>query len=118
MPATRSCPLHRPIVAAFFDRVVRRADSQPIPAPRCAGEPCRPTVTGAEIRLNSFNLPSDETPGARDRIPGWAQYAAALVQADRGDASAFASHLATGPNDDPFPTLAVNCIAYSKAIAS
>ena len=115
---TTSCPLHGRDVAAFFDRLVRRADRRPIPASRCATEPCRATVTGAEIRLNSFNPLSTKRPVPAIGFPGWAQYAAAVVQAARGDASAFASHLATVPNDDPFPTLAVNCVDYPKNIAS
>jgi pimeloyl-ACP methyl ester carboxylesterase len=115
---TTRCPLHGRDVAAFFDRLVRRADRQPIPAPLCATEPCRPTVTGAEIRLNSFNPLSTKRPIRAIGFPGWAGYAAALVQAESGDASAFASHLATVPNDDPFPTLGVNCVDYPKNIAS
>src|SRR4051794_952802 len=80
---TTSCPLHGRDVRAFFDRLVRRADRQPIPSPGCAGESCRPTVTGSEIRLNSFNPLSTKRPVPAVKLPGWARYAAALVQADR-----------------------------------
>jgi pimeloyl-ACP methyl ester carboxylesterase len=40
-----------------------------------------------------------------------------LAQAVRGDASAFASHLASSPGDDPFPGLAVNCVDYPPRFA-
>jgi pimeloyl-ACP methyl ester carboxylesterase len=112
----RSCALHGRNVSALFDRLVRRADRQPIPAPVCATEPCRPTVTGAEIRLNAFAPLSTKKSLPAIGSPGWKGVAAALAQADRGDASAFASHLATAPMDDPFPGLAVNCVDYRPAI--
>jgi pimeloyl-ACP methyl ester carboxylesterase len=115
---TRSCALHGRNVAALFDRLVRRADRQPIPARACATEPCRPTVTGAEIRLNAFGPLSTKKALPAIGAPGWKRVAAALAQAQRGDASAFASHLATAPIDDPFPGLAVNCVDYRPAIAT
>jgi pimeloyl-ACP methyl ester carboxylesterase len=111
-----SCALHGRDVPAVFDRLVRRADQQPIPAPRCATEPCRPTVTGAEIRLNSFNPLATKDPIRAIGLPGWKRYAAALAQAERGDASAFSSHLATVSQDDPFPGLAVNCVDYPRTV--
>ena len=112
----RSCALHGRNVAVRFDRLVRRADRQPIPAPACAMEPCRPTVTGAEIRLNAFAPLSTKQPLPAIGAPGWKGVAAALAQAERGDASPFASDLATAPQDDPFPGLAVNCVDYRPAI--
>jgi pimeloyl-ACP methyl ester carboxylesterase len=114
----RSCALHGRDVPAVFDRLVRRADRQPIPAPRCSTEPCRPTVTGAEIRLNSFNPLATKNAIPAIGLPGWKGFAAALAQAERGDASAFASHLATTPKDDPFPGLAVNCVDYPRTVTT
>jgi pimeloyl-ACP methyl ester carboxylesterase len=114
----KSCALHGRNVPAVFDRLVRRADQQPIPAPRCATEPCRPTVTGAEIRLNSFNPLVTKSPIRAIGLPGWTGYAAALAQAEHGDASAFSSHLATTPQSDPLPGLAVNCIDYPRTVTT
>jgi pimeloyl-ACP methyl ester carboxylesterase len=114
----RSCALHGRDVSAVFDHLVRRADRQPIPAPQCATEPCRPSVTGAEIRANSFNPLAAKNPVPAVGLPGWNGFAAALAQAERGDASAFASHLATTPKDDPFPGLAVNCVDYPRTIGT
>jgi pimeloyl-ACP methyl ester carboxylesterase len=114
----RSCPLHGRDVSALFDRLVRRADRQPIPAPQCSTQPCRPTVTGAEIRLNSFAPLATKKAIPAVGLPGWKGFAAALAQAERGDASAFASHLATTPKDDPFPGLAVNCVDYPRTVTT
>ena len=114
----RICPLHGRDVAALFDRLVRRADQQPIPAPQCATQPCRPTVTGAEIRLNAFLGLVVKNPIPAIGLPGWKRFAAALAQAERGDASAFSSHLATAPRDDPFAGLAINCVDYPRTITT
>ena len=51
-------------------------------------------------------------------LPGWKRFAAALAQAERGDASAFSSHLATAPRDDPFAGLAINCVDYPRTITT
>jgi pimeloyl-ACP methyl ester carboxylesterase len=112
----RSCPLYGRDAPALFDRLVRRADRQPIPAPQCATQPCRRIVTGAEIRQNSFYPLAVKNPIPAIGLPGWKGFAAALAQAERGDASAFSSHLATVPRDDPFPGLAVNCVDYPRTI--
>jgi pimeloyl-ACP methyl ester carboxylesterase len=112
------CALHGQDVPALFDRLVRRADQQPIPAPQCAMESCRPTVTGAEIRLNAFNGLVAKNPIPAIGVPGWKRFAAGLEQAARGDASGCSSHLATSPRDDPFPGLAVNCVDYPRTITT
>jgi pimeloyl-ACP methyl ester carboxylesterase len=113
-----SCPLHGRDVSALFDRLVRRADRQPIAAPQCAMQPCRRTVSGAEIRLNSFVGLVVKNPIPAIGLPGWKGFAADLAQAERGDASAFSSHLATSPRDDPFAGLAVNCVDYPRTITT
>jgi pimeloyl-ACP methyl ester carboxylesterase len=114
----RSCALHGRDVPALFDRLVRRADRRPVPAPQCSTEPCRPTVTGAEIRLNSFNTLVTKRAIPAIGLPGWKGFAIALAAAERGDASAFATHLATTPTDDPFPGLAVNCVDYRRTVTT
>ena len=114
----RSCRLHGRDVSALFDRLVRRADRQPLPAPQCAMQPCRPTVSGAEIRLNSFLALVVKNPIPAIGLPGWKGFADALAQAERGDASLFSSHLATGPKYDGFPGLAVNCVDYPRTITT
>jgi hypothetical protein len=108
--------LHGRDVLALFDSVVQRADRQPIPAPECAAGGCRPTVTGGEIRRNAFIwlLIKDGVPAIG--LPSWNDFASALARAEQGDASAFSSHLAGGPTDDPFPGLAINCVDYPPEV--
>ena len=112
------CALHGRDVAALFDELVARADREPIPAARCATEPCRTaTVTGGDIRLNSFVALTTKNPLAALGLPGWQGLGEALAAAEQGDASAFATPMATGPRDDPFPSLAVNCVDYARNVA-
>ena len=109
---TSSCPLHGRDVAAMFDELVARADRHPIPAPGCADAPCRPTVTGGEIRMNllPFLLVKDGL--ASIGRPNWGEVAGALLQAEQGDATAFSTELPQSPTDGPFGGIAVNCIDY------
>ncbi|HEY4277108.1 MAG TPA: alpha/beta hydrolase [Conexibacter sp.] len=109
---TSSCPLHGQDLLALFDQLTQQADHQPLPAPQCDRAPCRGPVTGDDIRMNAFNLMLVKQPVAALGIPGWADFAGALAQAAAGDASAFATPLATSPRDDPFPALGVNCADY------
>ena len=109
---TSSCPLHSRDVAAMFDDLVARADRHPIPAPGCADAPCRPTVTGGELRMNllPFLLVKDGL--ASIGRPNWGEVAGALLQAEQGDATAFSTELPQSPTDGPFGGIAVNCIDY------
>jgi pimeloyl-ACP methyl ester carboxylesterase len=114
----RGCALHGQDVLALFDALVRQAEQRPLPAPRCAMASCRPTVTGADIRMNAFDMLLVKPPIPALGFRGWKGFAAALARAARGDGSAFSSHLATSPLDDPFAGLAVNCVDYPRELSS
>jgi pimeloyl-ACP methyl ester carboxylesterase len=115
---TTDCSLHGRDVLALFDELVQRADQEPIPAPECADGSCRPTVTGGEIRMNAFIwlLIKDGVPAIG--LPSWNEFATALARAEQGDASAFSSHLAQSPVDDPFAGLAINCVDYAQEMTT
>src|SRR4051812_37054226 len=99
------CALHGRDVGAAFDALVARADREPIPAAVCATQPCRSAVvTGGDIRLNSFNALTTKEPFAAEGLPGWRGLGEALAAAEQGDASAFATPLATDPRSDPLPS--------------
>jgi pimeloyl-ACP methyl ester carboxylesterase len=113
---TTGCALHGRDVLALFDSLVQRADQQPIPAPECADGSCRPTVTGGELRMGAFNwlLFKEGVPAIG--IPSWNDFAGALARAEQGDASAFSSHHALNPTDDPFAGLSINCSDYPRDV--
>ncbi len=113
-----ACALHGRDVGAMFDDLVARADREPIPASRCSSEPCRPAVTGGDIRRNAFIAFTTKRPEPILGLPGWVGLGAALAQAEQGDASAFATPLATDPLSDPGPPLAVNCLDYRREIST
>jgi pimeloyl-ACP methyl ester carboxylesterase len=115
---TSHCALHGRDALALFDQLVQQADQQPLAAPQCARAGCRAPVTGADIRMNAFAMVLVKQPVAAIGLPGWEGFAGALAQAAGGDASAFATHLATSPQDDPFPGLAVNCVDYPRELSS
>src|SRR4051794_10282634 len=113
---TTGCALHGQDVLAVYDQLVQHADQHPIPAPGCAHHPCRRTVSGSDIQLNAYNLLLLKDPIPALGEPGWAGLAQALAQAQAGDATAFAAHLATSSRDDPFPGLAVLCLEFAPPI--
>lgn len=113
---TARCPLHGRRVLAFFDRLVRRADRQPIPAPGCARAGCRTPVTGGDIRSNAQGLLLVKGGNRGFGIPSWTEFANALRLADRGDATAFAWPLATSPDDGSYAGLAINCVDHRLGI--
>jgi pimeloyl-ACP methyl ester carboxylesterase len=116
---TSDCLLHGRDVLGLFDRLVAQANQQPIPAPECAQAPCRTPVTGDDIRLNAFELLLFKNPIPALGIPGWNGLAEALAAAEAGDASAFATPLATSPQEDGlFAGLAVQCVDYPDFITS
>jgi len=113
---TTGCALHGQDVLAVYDQLVQQADQHPIPAPGCADRPCRRTVSGSDIQLNAYNLLLLKDPIPALGEPGWAGLAQALAQAQAGDATAFAAHLATSSRDDPFPGLAVLCLEFAPPV--
>jgi pimeloyl-ACP methyl ester carboxylesterase len=114
----RSCALHGRDVLGLFDRLVRRADQQPLRAPRCARAPapCRPTVSGSDIRMNAFDMLLVKNGVRALGLPGWKDFAAALAQAAHGDASALSTRLVTDPRE--MGGLAVNCVDYPRTVKS
>jgi pimeloyl-ACP methyl ester carboxylesterase len=115
---TTGCALHGRDALALFDRLVQQADQHPIPAPECATAPCRPTVTGDDIRLQAFDLLVFMSPVPALRIPGWNGLATALAAAEAGDASAFSPELATSQQSPSFAGLAVDCIDLPRMIST
>jgi hypothetical protein len=109
---TAACALHGRDVPALFDGLVARADQQPIPAPGCADGTCRPAVTGGEIRMNAFNWLLVKAGVPAVGLPTWEDFAEALVRAEHGDASAFASPRLPSPEDFAFSGIAINCLDY------
>jgi pimeloyl-ACP methyl ester carboxylesterase len=114
--ADPGCALHGRDVLALYDGLVQRADRQPIPAPGCANQPCRRTVSGSDIQLGAYNLLLFKQPVPAFGEPGWSGLAQALAQAESGDASAFAAPLATSPRQAPFPGLAVLCAEFPSFV--
>jgi pimeloyl-ACP methyl ester carboxylesterase len=113
------CVLHGRDVGALFDALVARADRDPIPASVCTMQACRSaTVTGGDIRLNAFRALTTKEPLAAEGLPGWQGLGEALAAAEAGDASAFATPLATDPRSDPLPSLAINCVDYAREVAT
>src|SRR4051794_6769000 len=116
---TSSCALHGRDAAAAFDGLVSRADRQPIPAPGCDEDgACRPTVTGADLRLNALNMLYAKEGIPALGIPNWSDFAEALLRAEQGDASVFSAPLAQSPRDDNFAALAINCIDYPREVTT
>lgn len=113
---TTDCALHGRDVAGLFDRLVQRADQQPIPVPECATAPCRTPVTGDDIRLSAYNLLLFKSPIPALGHPGWNGFAQALAALEAGDAGAFARSLVASPRDGTFAGLAVNCVDYPPLI--
>jgi pimeloyl-ACP methyl ester carboxylesterase len=111
-----SCALHGRDVLGLYDELVRRADQQPIPARECANQPCRQRVSGSDIQLAAYDGLLFKQPVPAFGSPGWNGVAEALAQAEAGDASVFAAHLATSPRDDPFPSLGVLCADYPSFV--
>ena len=117
---TAACALHGQPVLPLFDRVVAAADRQPIPAPGCAANGCRPEVTGDDIRFNTQGLLLFKTPIPFIAPDGWNDLALALAQAAAGDATGFSMPLASAPDDGAMNAggLAVECLDWPDPIAT
>jgi pimeloyl-ACP methyl ester carboxylesterase len=118
--ADPACALHGEDVSALFDRLVARADREPIPAPACASgaasRPCLPSVTGEDIRIGAQELLLFKDAIPRLGVPGWNALAEALQAADAGDASSLSRPIASGPVDNTlFSGLAIACLDYPTA---
>jgi pimeloyl-ACP methyl ester carboxylesterase len=113
---TAECALHGRDAGALFDRLVAQADRTPLPALACASgtapAPCRPTVTGADLRINAQNLLLFKNPLPAVGLPGWNGLAEALVNAEAGDASLLATPMASGQEDPLYPALAIACLDF------
>ncbi len=116
---TADCALHGQDVGAMYDRLVRQADAEPIPAPDCPESPrCRTTVTGEDIRLKTQELLLFKQSLPEVGLLGWAGLATAIDDALKGDASSFAASLAEGETDWAFAGLAIECVDWPTEIDS
>jgi pimeloyl-ACP methyl ester carboxylesterase len=113
-----ACALHGRDVAALFDRLVRSADREPIPAPACAHAGCRRYVDGEDIRFDAQNLLLFKRPIPLVAPGGWNGLALALKQAAGGDASALSAPRASSPTDDALngSALAVECLDWPTPV--
>jgi len=111
---TTTCALHGRPVLPLFDRLVARADRDPIAAPGCATAGCRPQVTGEDIRLNTQGKLLFRSPIPFVAPGGWNDLAVALRDAAAGDATALSSPLASSPDDPAMNAggLAVECLDW------
>jgi pimeloyl-ACP methyl ester carboxylesterase len=107
---TPSCALHGQDVGAAFDQLVRQAEAQPLPAPRCAASgACRATVTGEDLRLNVQGHLLFKEAVLGGLYGGWAELATALAGALAGDASGLSSEVAQGDRDGGYAARAIPC---------
>jgi pimeloyl-ACP methyl ester carboxylesterase len=116
---TTACALHGRDVPRLFDKLVAAADRTPLPAPTCVqSNACRPTVTGAEIRLAAQNYLLFPNPIKYIADDGRNGLALALQQAEAGDASKFSSPLATAPSggDASGSTIAIECLDWQTPV--
>jgi pimeloyl-ACP methyl ester carboxylesterase len=116
---TTSCALHGRDVARLFDDLVAAADRTAIPAPACARSgACRPSVTGADIRLTAQNLLLFPGPIPFISPEGRNGLALALRRAEAGDASEFSLPVATGPSGDEAngSQIAIECLDWPTPV--
>jgi len=110
------CALHAQDVGAFVDDLVRRADTEPIPAPDCVDlSNCRPTVTGEDILFNLQDQILFKDPVPELGIPGWPGLADTLAAAAAGDASQFSPRVADSETFEEFAALAIMCVDWDPA---
>jgi pimeloyl-ACP methyl ester carboxylesterase len=116
---TTTCALHGRDVPRLFDKLVAAADRTPIPALTCVQSgACRPSVTGADIRLAAQNFLLFPNPIPYISPDGRNGLALALQQAEAGDASAFSPPLATGPSggDANGSAIAIECLDWQTPV--
>jgi len=104
------CVLHGQPVLQIFDQVVARADRHPVAVPGAS----RP-VTGEDVRLNVNNLLLLKQPAPLFG-GGWPAAAQALAKARDGDLSDFATSAQTGPTDELYAQLAIECMDYDPQL--
>jgi pimeloyl-ACP methyl ester carboxylesterase len=110
------CLLHGQDVGKLFDDLVARADQTPLPAPACANgsapNPCRPTVSGEDLRFDVQDLLILKPARPDLHSEGWNDLAKALRQAAAGDASLLSPVVATSATDSIYPQLAIACLDF------
>jgi pimeloyl-ACP methyl ester carboxylesterase len=114
-----TCALHGRDVPGLFDDLVAKADRTPIPAPLCVQKStCRPSVTGADIRLAAQNLLLFADPIEYIADEGRNALAIALQQAEAGDASTFSPLIATAPSGDGLngSQIAIECLDWQTPV--
>lgn len=110
------CPFKGQNLPQIFDDLIENADNSPIPAPGCSGNsaPCRPLVTGEDIRVNiqgkGFLSFVNVAKGVHNS--GWSTLAHVLNEAIAGNATELSSSLATSETDAEFPGIAIGCLDW------
>ena len=114
-----SCALFGRDVPRLFDRLVAAADHAPIPAPTCVQTgSCRPSVTGADIRLAAQNLLLFPNPIPFIAPEGRNALALALQHTEAGDAFEFSPLVATGTHDSEAngSPIAIECLDWPTPV--
>jgi pimeloyl-ACP methyl ester carboxylesterase len=106
-PTQETCALRGQDVRTVFDRLVRQADQNPIPA-----EGALRPVTGEDIRMGTKGLLRFKEPSIYGPDLSWAGLSRALQKAIDGDAPAFAVAPAGEPQYGYHGLLANACLDY------
>ncbi|KAI4214634.1 MAG: hypothetical protein LQ351_002707 [Letrouitia transgressa] len=102
-----SSPLFGKDTAQIYDQVVEKAKEKPLPAPGCAKTgACPPDVTEWEFRGNLINT--------LKVLRTWPSLAQGLADALEGDATAFATPLATSNNYAGMSHIAIACQDWNR----
>src|SRR5204862_3996263 len=104
--------LHGRDAAALFDALVAKADREPIAAPQCASNGCRPSVTGGDIRLSAEEALLTKEGIKAFGLPGWQDFAGLLAGLERGEGAPCQLHLSSDPGDGTLAGLAVMYADY------
>lgn len=109
--ATPDCALNGKDVLKEFDALVKKADTEPIPAPDCVKSgACRPTVTGDDIR--------SKVQSGLAGLQTWPTLGENLAKAIAGDASAFSFQFKQEETDMDFSETAIQCLDWPAQTTS
>jgi pimeloyl-ACP methyl ester carboxylesterase len=102
-----TCALQGQNVGAAYDRLVARADRNPIPV-----DGAMRAVTGEDIRMGTVGLLRFKEPSIYGPDLSWAGLSRAIQRTLAGDASAFALPPPDVAQDGLFTLLAIGCMEY------
>ncbi|KAI4158193.1 MAG: hypothetical protein LQ342_007675 [Letrouitia transgressa] len=101
-----SSPLFGKDTAQIYDQVLEKVKEKPLPAPGCAKKGCASKVTEWEFRGNLINF--------LKVIRTWPSMAKGFADALEGDATAFATPLATSKNFAGMPHVTIACQDWNR----